>query len=75
MECPYCHGGLEPGALVSGYGSYYLPKGVRWGFMTTSRKLKEAGGFLVGRPKAHYEAEAWYCRACNRLTIFDAKAR
>ena len=73
MECPYCHGELEPGTHISGHGSYWLPKGLRWGLTLSNRKIKEKGGFIVGRPKTWYEAEAWYCRTCNRLIIFDAK--
>lgn len=75
MECPYCRGEMEPGTHISSDGSYWLPQGMRWGLTSTARKIHEAGGFHVGRPKTWYEAEAWYCRTCNRLTIFDAKAR
>ena len=75
MECPYCHGELEPGTHVSGHGSLWVPQGVHIGLTISKRKNREAGGFNVGRPRTFYEAEAWYCRTCNRLTILDAKAR
>lgn len=75
MECPYCHGGLEPGTYVSGHGSLWVPRGVRIGLVMSHRKVTQAGGFRVGRPRTFYEAEAWYCRTCDRLTVFDAKAK
>lgn len=76
MECPYCQGAMEPGNIISSRGPIlWCPSGEKAGFFTTERKIREAGGFRVGRPKTWYEAEAWYCRTCNRLTIFDAKAR
>jgi len=31
MGCPYCHGELEAGTHISSRGSYWLPKGMRWG--------------------------------------------
>ena len=73
MECPYCRGEMEPGTLISNRRPVWVPKSERIGLMMSHRKIKESGGFNVGRPKMYYEAEAWYCQTCNRLTIFNAK--
>lgn len=73
MECPYCHGELEPGTHVSGYGSWWVPKGERIGLFMSESKIKRAGGFKIGRAKTVFEAEAWYCRTCKRLTLFNVE--
>lgn len=75
MECPYCHGELEPGNLSICYRdpTYWLPKGTKMVFHTKS-KVERAGGLFLGpRSGESPDWEAWYCRNCKRLTVFDVK--
>lgn len=74
MECPYCHGELEPGGIQSLRDPiFWCPRGERAGWFTTRRSIERRGGFrLTG---SYGETEAWYCRTCDRLTVFDAKAK
>ncbi|MDE6280683.1 MAG: hypothetical protein K2M15_02655 [Oscillospiraceae bacterium] len=72
MECPYCHGELEAGAVISLRDPiYWCPEGEKAGWFTTRRGLERRGGFRLTR--GYGKAEAWYCRTCNRLTVFNAK--
>ena len=82
MECPYCRGELEPGKLYASYGGatsvgYWYPAGTKPLQLPTVNRLKKIGGFrLSGHdPIGPRNAEAWYCRTCNRLTVFNANAK
>lgn len=75
MECPYCNGELEPGTIRAGRDPmYWYPNGKALIFPTKGR-IERRGGFRLGDrdPLAYAEAEAWYCRTCKRLIVFDAK--
>ncbi len=73
MECPYCHGEMEPGNVISLRDPMvWCPRGETAGVFTTTRRLEQRGGFRL-TSLLERTAEAWYCRICNRLTIFDAK--
>lgn len=82
MECPYCRGGLEPGKLYAAYAGsatmgYWYPAEVKPLQLPTAGRVKKFGGFRLGghNPVGLRNVEAWYCRTCNRLTIFNAKTR
>ena len=75
MECPHCHGELEAGNIISPRDPiFWCPNGEKAGFFTTARGLERRGGFRLTR-SFEGTAEAWYCRTCSRLTVFDAKAK
>lgn len=48
MECPYCRGELEPGALslCARDPSFWMPRGTKLLFYT-KKKVEKAGGFRV----------------------------
>ena len=74
MECPYCHGAMEPGSVnAEGRSIFWYPQGKEVNLFATWGRAKRRGGFCV--VGTFSQAEAWYCPICNQLTIFNAKAR
>lgn len=74
MECPYCHGELEPGELftsVRGETAIWYPKGKRILFPTRKR-LEKVGAVKISQVSNALN-HTWYCRNCKRLTIFNVK--
>lgn len=78
MECPYCHGGLEPGTLQASYGGatslgYWYPAGTKPLQLPTKNRLKKLGGLRLGGhdPSSLRNVEAWYCRTCKRMILFN----
>lgn len=80
MECPYCHGELEAGRLCASYGGatsvgYWYPAGTKPLQLPTAGRLKKLGGLRLGGhdPASLRCAEAWYCRTCKRMTLFNVE--
>lgn len=64
---------MEPGELRSMRDPVdWYPKGKEI-FLPTKKRLEQAGGLRVAGFPDRLRVEAWYCRTCNRLTIFNAK--
>ncbi len=80
MECPYCRGQLEPGKLYASFGGstclgYWYPAGTKPLELPTAGRLKKLGGLRLGGhdPGSLRSTEAWYCRSCKRMTLFNVE--